>query len=59
MGGYGSDRVALLNQRRWAAQRSTKTAAGVAQRSLKQWLIDGGYHTLQLTLYGLVIGLSQ
>jgi len=28
-----------------------------AQRSLKLWLIDGGYHTLQFTLYGLIIGL--
>jgi hypothetical protein len=30
-----------------------------AQRSYKLWLIDGGYHTLQFTLYGLVIGLWQ
>ena len=30
-----------------------------AQRSLKLWLIDGGYHTLQFTLYGLIIGLWQ
>ena len=29
------------------------------QRSLRVWLIDGGYHTLQFTLYGLVIGLWQ
>ena len=29
------------------------------QRSLKLWLIDGGYHTLQFTLYGLIIGLWQ
>lgn len=28
-----------------------------ANRSLKLWLIDGGYHTLQFTLYGLVLGL--
>ncbi|MBW3566819.1 MAG: DUF1761 domain-containing protein [Proteobacteria bacterium] len=28
-----------------------------AQRSLKLWLIDGGYHTVQFTLYGLIIGL--
>lgn len=28
-----------------------------AQRSLKLWLIDGGYHTLQFALYGLVLGL--
>ena len=28
-----------------------------AQRSLKLWLIDAGYHVLQFTLYGLVIGL--
>ena len=28
-----------------------------AQRSLKLWLIDGGYHTLQFTLYGLIIGI--
>ncbi|HRG17324.1 MAG TPA: DUF1761 domain-containing protein [Pseudomonadota bacterium] len=27
-----------------------------AQRSLKLWLIDGGYHTLQFVLYGLVLG---
>jgi hypothetical protein len=30
-----------------------------AQRSYNLWLIDGGYHTLQFTLYGLVIGLWQ
>ena len=30
-----------------------------AQRSYKLWLIDGGYHTLQFTLYGLVMGLWQ
>lgn len=28
-----------------------------AQRSLKLWLIDGGYHTVQFTLFGLVLGL--
>jgi len=28
-----------------------------AQRSFKLWLIDGGYHTAQFTLFGLVIGL--
>jgi hypothetical protein len=28
-----------------------------AGRSLKLWLIDGGYHTLQFVLYGLVLGL--
>jgi hypothetical protein len=28
-----------------------------AQRSLKLWLIDGGYHLLQFTLYGLILGL--
>lgn len=28
-----------------------------AQRSFKLWLIDAGYHILQFTLYGLVIGL--
>jgi hypothetical protein len=27
-----------------------------AARSLKLWLIDGGYHTLQFTLYGLILG---
>jgi len=26
-----------------------------AQRSLKLFLIDGGYHTLQFTLYGLIL----
>ena len=30
-----------------------------ARRSLKLWLIDGGYHTLQFTLYGLILGLWQ
>lgn len=30
---------------------------GFAGRSLKLWLIDGGYHTLQFTLYGLILGL--
>ena len=28
-----------------------------AQRSLKLWLIDGGYHVLQFTVYGLILGL--
>ena len=28
-----------------------------AGRSLRLWLIDGGYHTLQFALYGLVLGL--
>lgn len=28
-----------------------------AQRSFKLWLIDGGYHTVQFTLFGLVFGL--
>ncbi len=27
------------------------------QRPLGLWLINGGYHTLQFTLYGLVLGL--
>jgi hypothetical protein len=28
-----------------------------AQRSLKLWLIDGGYHVLQFVLYGVILGL--
>jgi len=28
-----------------------------AGRSVKLWLIDAGYHTLQFTLYGLILGL--
>lgn len=28
-----------------------------AGRSFRLWLIDGGYHTLQFTLYGLILGL--
>ena len=32
---------------------------GFAARSFKLWLIDGGYHTLQFTLYGVIIGLWQ
>ncbi|WP_337843329.1 DUF1761 domain-containing protein [Rheinheimera sp.] len=28
-----------------------------AQRSFKLWLIDGGYHTAQFLLFGLVYGL--
>ena len=28
-----------------------------AQRSFKLWLIDGGYHTTQFVLFGLVFGL--
>jgi hypothetical protein len=28
-----------------------------ANRSTTLWLIDGGYHTIQFALYGLVIGL--
>ncbi len=27
-----------------------------AQRSLKLWMIDSGYHILQFTLYGLILG---
>ncbi|QNU14696.1 DUF1761 domain-containing protein [Thermomonas sp. XSG] len=27
-----------------------------AGRSLRLWLIDGGYHTLQFTPYGLILG---
>ena len=30
-----------------------------AQRSMKLWLIDGGYHTVQFILYGLIIGAMQ
>lgn len=26
------------------------------QRPLKLWLINGGYHTLQFTLYGVILG---
>jgi hypothetical protein len=28
-----------------------------ANRSFKMWLIDGGYHTAQFILFGLVLGL--
>lgn len=28
-----------------------------AQRSVRLWAIDGGYHTLQFALYGLILGL--
>ena len=28
-----------------------------AQRTFKLWLIDGGYHTAQFLLFGLVLGL--
>ncbi|MEP7271725.1 MAG: DUF1761 domain-containing protein [Acidobacteriota bacterium] len=28
-----------------------------AQRTLKLWMIDGGYHTAQFLLYGLILGL--
>ena len=28
-----------------------------ANRSTVMWLIDGGYHTVQFVIYGLVIGL--
>ena len=28
-----------------------------AGRSLKLWLIDGGYHTLQFAVYGIILGL--
>lgn len=28
-----------------------------SKRSLKLFLLDGGYHTLQFTLYGLVLGM--
>jgi Protein of unknown function (DUF1761) len=30
-----------------------------AQRSPVLWLIDGGYHVVQFTLYGLIIGALQ
>ena len=29
------------------------------RRPLKLWLINGGYHTLQFTLFGLILGLMQ
>jgi hypothetical protein len=28
-----------------------------ASRSLKLWLVDGGYHTAQFMIYGLILGL--
>lgn len=28
-----------------------------ANRSFKLWLIDGGYHTMQFVLFGLVLGI--
>jgi hypothetical protein len=28
-----------------------------AQRTFKLWLVDGGYHTVQFLLFGLVLGL--
>ena len=28
-----------------------------AGRSLKLWLIDGGYHTLQFAVYGMILGI--
>ena len=28
-----------------------------ANRSTRLWLIDGGYHTLQFAIYGLILGL--
>ncbi len=28
-----------------------------AQRSFTLWLIDGGYHTAQFLLFGLIVGL--
>ena len=28
-----------------------------AGRSLKLWLIDGGYHTVQFVVYGIILGL--
>ena len=28
-----------------------------AGRSLKLWLIDGGYHTVQFVLYGIILGI--
>jgi len=32
---------------------------GFERRPLKLWLINGGYHTLQFTLFGLILGLMQ
>ena len=29
------------------------------RRPLKLWLINGGYHTLQFTLFGLILGLMR
>jgi hypothetical protein len=28
-----------------------------AQRTFKLWLVDGGYHTVQFILFGLILGL--
>jgi hypothetical protein len=32
-------------------------ASSFANRSALLWLIDGGYHTAQFVLFGLIIGL--
>jgi len=32
---------------------------GFERRPLKLWLINGGYHTLQFTLFGLILGLMS
>jgi hypothetical protein len=29
------------------------------RRPLKLWLVNGGYHTVQFTLFGLILGLMQ
>ena len=48
-------------RRCWSALAFVATSFGInyafAQRSLKLWLIDGGYHLLQFALYGLILGL--
>jgi hypothetical protein len=54
----------LLHALKWSAAAGAGFVAaafginyGFAQKSVKLWLIDGGYHTVQFTLIGLVLGL--
>lgn len=53
---YFSTGIGLLIGLGWVA-----TSFGInyqfAGRPLKLWAVDGGYHTLQFLLYGLVFGL--
>ena len=56
-----ADAVSALKQGLLVGFGFAATSFGInyqfAQRSFTLWLIDGGYHTVQFVLFGLVFGL--